>query len=330
MTALIRLLVLLILGLGLAAQAQAHEVRPGALELTEHGDGRLDAVWKRPVSGEAALRLVPHISSGLLDGPPATVQAADGFIIQTWRGLAPAEPGIAGQTVTVNGLAGSITDVFVTVTTAQGLSRHLLLTPAAPSASLAPGVSGVAGYFTLGVMHILTGPDHLMFVLGLMLLVAGRRALLAAISAFTLAHSLTLAATALELVRVRPALVEALVALSVACLAAEVVQARRGRGGLAARLPWAIAFTFGLLHGFAFAGALAELGLPRSHIATALLLFNLGVEAGQLLFVGAVLLALALLQRLPWRLPGWLQWIPPYAIGVSATFWFIERVALLL
>jgi hypothetical protein len=163
-------------------------------------------------------------------------------------------------------------------------------------------------------------------VFGLVLLAASKRQLVMAITAFTAAHSTTLAAAALGVVHVPPKPVEAVIALSIAFVALEIVQARQGRIGIAARLPWLVAFAFGLLHGFGFAGALSEIGLPDGHIPLALLFFNLGVEAGQLLFVAAVMALAAAVRfaRLP--LPPWATLVPPYLIGSLAMAWFVQRV----
>jgi hypothetical protein len=190
------------------------------------------------------------------------------------------------------------------------------------------GTAGLAvpAYLRLGIEHILTGVDHLSFVLGLMLLVRGWPMLIKTVTAFTAAHSITLALSALHVIAVRPALIEALVALSILFVAVEVVHSFRGRHGLTQRYPWLIAFVFGLLHGCAFAGALAEIGLPQNAIAVSLFLFNVGVELGQLMFVGVVLGITFGLSKLPHGVPPWARWVPPYAIGALAAFWFIDRL----
>ena len=160
----------------------------------------------------------------------------------------------------------------------------------------------------------------------LLILIGGGRRLVAAVTAFTAAHSLTLALTTLGIIRVHAPTVEAVVALSIVFLAVELVQAAGGRAGLTSRKPWLVPFAFGLLHGFAFAGALAEIGLPRGEIALSLLLFNLGVELGQLLFIAVVLAASWIVSRRAWPLPAWMRLIPPYAVGAFAAAWFIERL----
>ena len=314
----------------IALPVRAHEVRPAYLEITEVAGHRYDVLWKQPAMGEMAVRLVPQISTGWLDMAPSSVETGPGFVIKRWQGLQGATAGLEGQTLTIEGLERTITDVLVNIRFADGQQVQQILKPQSPSLILHSHHSGslaVSAYLQLGIEHILTGFDHLLFVLGLLLLVEGRWRLVTTITAFTVAHSITLAATALGLAQVRPAVVESLVALSIVFLATELVHAWRGRRGLTVRYPWIIAFTFGLLHGFAFAGALADIGLPHGDIPLSLFLFNVGVEIGQLIFVAAALAAIWLLHRLPWRLPRWTRWLPPYAIGSCSTFWFIERMA---
>ena len=179
----------------------------------------------------------------------------------------------------------------------------------------------------LGVDHILSGFDHLTFVLALLLIVSGWRRLLVTVTSFTLAHSITLAAATLGLMWVPGPPVEATIALSILFLASELVKVNRGESSLTARYPWVVAFRFGLLHGFGFAGALIEVGLPQNEIPLALLMFNVGVELGQLLFVAAILLLITLLRKVRADWPAWARQLPAYGIGSIAAFWFIERVS---
>jgi hydrogenase/urease accessory protein HupE len=188
----------------------------------------------------------------------------------------------------------------------------------------------VPAYITLGIEHILTGFDHLSFVLGLMLLVTRLVSLVRTVTAFTVAHSITLALSALHIMKIRAATIEALVAFSIIFVAVEVVHFYRGRQGLTVRYPWLIAFSFGLLHGSAFANALAEIGLPSNAIPMSLFLFNVGVEIGQLMFVALVVTLAWSLTKLPFELPRWTRWVPPYAIGSFAAYWFIDRLAIAL
>jgi hydrogenase/urease accessory protein HupE len=323
------LLTTFVLWLSTGALSSAHEVRPAYLEVTERADGRADVLWKQPSMGAMAIRLVPHISGGLLERPPSSVSTAPNFEIRAWRGLKPGPQGIDGRTVTIEGLDRTITDVLVVVTLKTGDSVQEVLRPQNPSLALHIAKTGMAvpAYLTLGIEHILTGIDHLSFVLGLLLLVHGRVNLFKTITAFTIAHSITLAATTLHLITVQPSLIEALVAFSILFVAVELVHLYQGREGLTVRFPWVIAFTFGLLHGSAFAGALKEIGLPPNDIPLSLLLFNVGVELGQLLFVAAIMALGWLISKLPRALPAWTRWVPPYAIGGFAGFWFLERLS---
>ena len=312
--------------------AWAHEVRPAYLQIDETAPGRYAIVWKQPVVSDMALHLVPHLSGGWLETPPGTVFVTPLYRIETWS--VPARASLAGQTLFVEGLERSITDVLVRANVKGQKPYQAILRHDAPSLVFAfDGAEGLRlpAYLLLGVEHILTGPDHLCFVLGLMLLVGLRWRLIKAITAFTVAHSLTLAAAALGFVHFPSAVIEALVAMSILFLATELVHARQGHAGLTVRYPWAIAFIFGLLHGLAFAGALADVGLPPNAIPEALFLFNVGVELGQLLFIAAAAAAMLALAWLSRRLPRWWESlrgeIPPYAIGSFAAFWFIERLA---
>lgn len=322
------LLTTFVLWLSVGTLCFAHEVRPAYLEVTERTDGRVDVLWKQPSTGAMAVRLVPHISGGLVERPPSSVSSAPNFEIRAWRGLKPGAQGIDGRTITIEGLDRTITDVLVVVTLKTGDSVQEVLRPQNPSLALHIAKTGLAvpAYLTLGIEHILTGVDHLSFVLGLLLLVRGRVLLFKTITAFTIAHSITLAATTLHLITVQPSLIEALVAFSILFVAVELVHLYQGREGLTVRFPWVIAFTFGLLHGSAFAGALKEIGLPPNDIPLSLLLFNVGVELGQLLFVAAIMTLGWLISKLPRALPAWTRWVPPYAIGGFSGFWFLERL----
>ena len=311
----------------------AHEVRPAYLEITENAQQRFDVLWKQPSMGTLALRLVPRVSNGLLDAPPAEASASNSFALRRWTDRPQTRDSFDGATIRIEGLEHSITDALVAVSFANGQTVQEILKAGRPSFVVhlrGTGKTAVPTYLVLGIEHILTGFDHLSFVLGLLLLVRGRLTLLKTITAFTVAHSITLGAASLGYVHVSAPVIESLVALSIVFVAVELARSYRGHEGLTARYPWVIAFTFGLLHGFAFAGSLADIGLPPQHIPGALLLFNLGVEIGQLLFVGAALGALALLRRFAAQPPLWTRWAAPYAIGALASFWMIQRVHLLV
>jgi hydrogenase/urease accessory protein HupE len=308
--------------------ACAHEVRPAYLSISEDARHHYELRWKQPNLGDQAVHLVPRLSNGWLDAAADEEQLTPRFLLRVWHREAAAGETLEGQSLRIEGLERTITDVLVEARLADGRELRTVLKPRQPEVVLGfrPRGLEVTAYLGLGVEHILGGVDHLLFVLGLMLLVRQRAQLLQTITAFTVAHSLTLAGTALGWLRVQPALVEVLVALSIVCLALELVRAYRGQRGIAHEYPGLIAFSFGLLHGSAFAGALADVGLPRDALALSLLLFNLGVELGQLLFIAAMLIATALLRRLPWPVPHWTRWIPPYAIGSCSAFWSLERL----
>ena len=282
--------------------------------------------------GEFALHLVPHLSGGWLEGAPATLEITSGFSIETWQIAPGARPALDGQTIAIEGLRGTITDALVAIRLADGSSWQRILTPAhsAEQLSLRSRSSGTSSAFlTLGIEHILTGIDHLLFVLGLLLIVEGRGMLLKTITAFTLAHSITLAIATLGLVRVPVPFVNAAIALSILFLGPEIVRRWRAETSFTLRYPWVVAFMFGLLHGFGFASGLATIGLPVHELPWAILLFNLGVEIGQLIFVGLILwLSHAfhvLMIRWPW--PSWL--LPAYSVGTLGAFFTIQRVILL-
>jgi len=319
---------ILLLGL-IGLPALSHEVRPAFLQITEQPNHRYDILWKQPSMGTMAVHLEPQISGGLLDAPPSDIESSASFQIRRWHNLDAGTQGLEGRTLRIDGLEQTITDVLVSIALLNGDSSQQILRPREPSMTLHLTGNGraVPAYITLGIQHILTGIDHLSFVLGLILLVRSRITLIKTITAFTVAHSITLAATTLHFIAPRPSLIEALVALSILFVAVELVHHYRGRNGLTVRYPWLIAFTFGLLHGCAFASALTEIGLPQHAIPLSLLLFNVGVELGQLMFIAAVLAIGWALTRLPKEVPVWTRWVPPYAIGSFAAFWFIERLS---
>jgi hydrogenase/urease accessory protein HupE len=257
--------------------------------------------------------------------------------ITRWTAKCPG--GLEGGTIQIEGLDRTTTDVLVRFDFADGENQAHRLTSSDPSFRVPARPSNldvVRTYTLLGINHILLGIDHLSFVLALLLLVKGTRRTIATVTAFTLAHSLTLAGATLGFVQVPGPPIEAVIALSIVFVAAEIVHSRQGNPGLTERYPWIVAFTFGLLHGFGFAGALSEVGLPRTAIPVALLCFNLGVEIGQLLFIACVLTLFALGRQLGRRVKllrsdqPWASWIgaaPPYAIGSIAVFWMFQRIA---
>jgi hypothetical protein len=311
-----------------SATCTAHEVRPSYLELREERAGEFDVLFKTPMRGELRLALTAAFSGRAEAITPMTTRATGDAAVQTWRFRA-LDP-VRGQTVRVDGLENTMTDALVRVVFADGTAWVRRLTPQEPSATIPRLQSGwsVAGlYIGLGVEHILLGIDHLLFVLALILITRVTWLLVKTVTAFTVAHSITLALATLGYVRVPSAPVEALIALSIVFVAVEIVRLRQGREGLTAKAPWLVAFAFGLLHGLGFAGALSQVGLPADHIPAALLFFNIGVEIGQLLFIAASLRLWALVRSIRVSAPRGAEMAAPYAIGSVAMFWVIERVA---
>ncbi len=310
------------------ALAMAHEIRPALLEIVEREGGRLDVTWKVPTRGRRALALTPVLPPTLALLTPPSERTVPGAWIQnsTYRGDAGS---LVVERIAIDGLSGVQTDVLLRINLLDGTTHLTILRPASPSWQVperATKTEVVSSYWRMGVIHILEGVDHLLFVLALLLIVTGFRKLLQTVTAFTLAHSLTLAAATLGFVHVPPAPTEAVISLSILFLAVEVVRKHQGEVGLTERRPWLVALLFGLFHGLGFAGALSEVGVPAHEVPLALLMFNVGVETGQVLFVVAAVAALALLQRLPLpAVPGGWR-IAPYAIGTTAAFWTIERV----
>lgn len=313
-----------------ASLATAHEVRPGLLQLTETQTDRFALLWRVPARGEATLALAPRLPETCRTvGLPE--RRRDGARAEERREIL-CDGGLAGRTVAIDGLARLRTDVLVRVDYLNGSAETQRATPSAPEVTLAGRrdfVQVAATYLLLGIEHILLGIDHLLFITALLLLVSGWRLLLGTVTAFTLAHSITLAGATLGVVTMPATLIECLIALSIVVVAAEVVLRHRGETGIAIERPWLIAFGFGLLHGFGFAGALSAVGLPPEAVPTALLFFNLGVEAGQILFIATSLLVVRALTSLgAGSAPVWRPGIA-YGIGTIAAFWAVERTAAL-
>ena len=312
-----------------ASPSLAHEVRPAYLELRQTDLETYDVLWKVPGRGEdLRLGLYVELPAGCTNVTAPRMSFANNAFTERWS--VKCAGGLTGSTIRIAGLTATMTDVLVRLEHLDGTTQVTRLTPDNPSfvVEAAPRALEVAcTYLMLGVEHILLGIDHLLFVLALLMLVKGWRRLLGTITAFTVAHSITLALATLGFVHVPSAPVEAVIALSIMFVAAEIVHTRAGREGVTARAPWIVAFTFGLLHGFGFAGALSEVGLPAGHIPLALLFFNIGVEVGQLLFITAVLTLAVLVRRLRTPLPRQAEFVPPYIIGSVAMFWVMQRVA---
>jgi hydrogenase/urease accessory protein HupE len=326
---------ILTLTLATAGIVKAHEVRPGYFELKEVDEQTYDLLWKVPAKGDRRLGLYVRLPEHCSNSESVSRFTGDAYI-ERWQ--ATCRGGLAGGIITIDGLSASRTDVLARVEHGDGSTQTARLTPSQPEFKVL-GASDPAAvaltYFKLGVEHILLGFDHLLFVLALLLLVGGWRRLVGTITAFTLAHSLTLAAATLGWVQMPQAPVEAVIALSIMFVAVEILHRQQGQMGIAVRKPWVVAFVFGLLHGLGFAGALREVGLPDHAIPLSLALFNVGVEAGQLLFMAAVFLLFWLVKELMGRRAAaadgasWLDDVvtraASYMIGTLAAFWLMER-----
>jgi len=323
---------LVIIGLLLLVEIiEAHEIRPAFLGITEDKDHTVTILWKQPVAGDIGIKLIPHLSSGWLEKEPTELSGSHSFFIKKWI-VKEGKESIAGQTITIEGLDQTITDVLVNISLANGKTFSQIIKPTDPTYAISANAKPlqIISYVFLGIEHILEGVDHLLFVLGFLLLVTDKKLLLKTITAFTIAHSITLTAATLKWVTVQPAVVEAVIALSIVFMAVELVHCYQGRPGLTAKYPWLIAFSFGLLHGFGFAGALADVGLPEHAIPLTLFLFNVGVEIGQLIFVVVVLGIIWLVRKSKVHVPAIIKWVPPYAIGSFAAMWFIQRLLVII
>ena len=326
---MIRLLAL-VAALLLAGQtARSHEVRLAYLEIEQTSADRYDVTWKVPgLSDKLHLGLQVLLpADGVNLTNPITARNRDSF---STRWTYQRTGGLGGGTIGIGGLELSAVDVLVRLQDQSGASQNIRLTNASPSfvvGEAAPALEVAGTYTLLGIEHILKGFDHLLFVLALLILVKGSARLFTTITAFTLAHSITLAGATLGIFSVPGPPIEATIALSIVFVASEIVHGYQGRSGLTARYPWVVSFTFGLLHGFGFATALSEVGLPSSAIPIALLFFNVGVEIGQLMFVSAVFIVIFVGRMTRITLPDWTAKIVPYAIGSMAMFWVIQRLS---
>jgi hydrogenase/urease accessory protein HupE len=307
--------------------AAAHRLSPAYFGLTETAPNTFDVQWKVSISGGLAAVLEPQVPAGCALSEGVRTYVIDD--VRTQHGAVQCPGGLGGKQFTVNGLGETQTDVLLRVDYLDGSSSNQRLTRDEPTVTipLRPSSFDVVRTYTgLGIEHILLGIDHLLFVLALLLLVRGVRRLVATVTAFTLAHSITLGAATLGFVHVPPAPVEAVIALSILFLASELARRRAGRpADLTERFPWVVAFSFGLLHGFGFAGALSEVGVPAQAVPLALLFFNVGVEIGQLAFIAAVFGLGWLVRASAFRVPpGWHR-AAAYGIGSVAAFWVVQR-----
>lgn len=309
------------------ATVHAHELRPAYLELHETAADQFSVMWKVPAIGERRLALNVRFPEGCKDlQEPATTFQSGAYIE---RSRIACSPSLRGRKIAIDGLRTSLTDALVRVETLDGAIQVARLMPETPEVLVTGRQSTVEiakTYVRLGIEHILQGYDHLLFVLALMLLIGNRWMLLKTVTAFTLAHSITLAGATFGWFSLPQLPVEACIALSISFVAAEILRNGTRTRDEGSAATWIMAFAFGLLHGFGFAGALQDVGLPHGDVPLALLTFNLGVEAGQLLFIGCVLLlsagarSLFHIQSVP------VTTLLGYTIGTVSMFWLLERL----
>ena len=318
----------LMLNVMFCGDVSAHESQPGLLQITQQDANHYEVLWRAPIYFGK-----PHPASLKLPANWKTVrpmtrrQLKDSELYQYYVSVDAGS--IHGSIILLPGLETTTTDVLMRVVYADGSSSTTIIKPGEPRVTIEGPRSAwwVAwDYTVLGTEHILSGIDHLLFVLALLLIVTGTRTLLITISSFTLAHSITLAAATLGWLWVPGPPVEAVIALSILFLASELLKVNRGQQSLTASYPWLVAFTFGLLHGFGFAGALTQVGLPQNEIPLALLMFNVGVEIGQLMFIVVMFLIIKALHKIRYKWPQWVYQFPAYGIGGIAALWFVERV----
>ncbi|MDH3734863.1 MAG: HupE/UreJ family protein [Gemmatimonadota bacterium] len=319
------------LAIALPKGVAGHDVRPGYLELREQADGTFAVVWKQPTKSEVPLEVDLVFPAGCRVSGVRQETAADGQVRFHARLTCP--EGLTDQTIRLAGLEGLQTDVLVEIHYTNDTKETHLVRPASPSLVVggAPSViDRVFAYLGLGMAHIALGVDHLLFVLGLLLIVRDRRTLIKTITSFTVAHSITLGIATLGFASAPTVPLNAVIALSILFLGPEIVRVWRGQTSFTIRHPWVVAFAFGLLHGFGFASGLTSMGLPQSEIPLALLFFNVGVEIGQIVFVLLVLALVRSFRTLEIRWPRWVQAAPGYAVGSLGAMWTIDRVLVLM
>jgi hydrogenase/urease accessory protein HupE len=309
--------------------AFSDEFSPALLQINERDNRWLDVTWKVPVRQNRGLSLTPVLPEFLQVVGPVTTKQVPGAWVQYSTYQTNGQT-LTGQVLSIDGLAAAQTDVLIRVALQDGSQYSTILRTGKNAYTIpeqATKLDVATAYWGMGTIHILEGADHLLFVLALMLIVSGLTSLLKAVTAFTVAHSITLVLATLGMVHMPASPTEAIIALSIVFLAVEIIHKHQGKLGVTERWPWMIAFIFGLFHGLGFAGALSEIGVPQYEVPLALFMFNVGVETGQLLFIAAVLSLMAVVKRVPVKMPKGSWRFMPYSIGSVAAFWTIERVA---
>jgi hydrogenase/urease accessory protein HupE len=325
---MIRLVFLAMVSVFLALPAAAHELMPAYLDIDEIAAERYAISWKVPARGEMKLALYVELPAGCRQVTEPAGGHVESAHVTRWQSIC--DGGLAGKTISINGLSSTYTDALVRITHLTGMHQTSRISPDGPDMVVAASPTAIdtaRTYFLLGMEHIMLGFDHLLFVFALLLLISRPKTLVLTITSFTVAHSITLAFATMGIAAMAQPPIEALIALSIMFVASEIIRSYRGSRDLSSRYPWLISFIFGLLHGFGFGGALRDIGLPQTDVPLALLTFNLGVEAGQLIFVGLALAALACIRLLVSHDLSRLRYWLAYLIGTMSAFWFVQRVA---
>ena len=309
----------------------AHESRPAYLEIKETAPNQFSLLFRTPVLSGMRLPIMLKLPDGVQNvKAPEVQELADSLVERRWIDAGP--NGLAGQRIEFPGLQGTITDVLVRVEMLDGRSWTVIVHPSQPWVEITAAqtrLQVMGSFIVQGMRHILFGADHMLFVLGLLLIVKDRWMLLKTITAFTVAHSITLAIATLGYAEAPVLPLNAAIALSILFLGPEIVRSWRGETSFTIRHPWVVAFAFGLLHGFGFASALTSAGLPKAELPVALLSFNVGVEIGQLSFVALILLLERAFRILEVRWPRWAEALPGYTVGSLGAFWTVQRLAIM-
>jgi hydrogenase/urease accessory protein HupE len=317
--------------LALVPSLWAHESRPAYLEVKETAPGRFSLLWRTPTLSGMRLPIALRLPDDVRNlKEPSTQELTDSEITRYWIEAGP--NGLAGERIEFPGLQATITDVLVRVEMLDGRSWTTIVHPSQPWVEITAAqtrLQVMGSFIVQGIRHILFGADHMLFVLGLLLIVKDRWMLLKTITAFTVAHSITLAIATLGYAEAPVLPLNAAIALSILFLGPEIVRSWKGETSFTIRHPWVVAFAFGLLHGFGFASALTSAGLPKAELPVALLSFNVGVEIGQLSFVALILLLERAFRILEVRWPRWAEALPGYAVGSLGAFWTVQRLAIM-
>jgi hypothetical protein len=312
--------------------ARGHEMRPAYLELKETAAGQFNLLWRIPVMNRQRLPIALELPDGLKDLKQPRVAALADSLVER-RSIDAGPNGLAGKRIDFTGLETTTTYALVRVEMLDGRNWTTIVHPSQPWVEIAASQSKLAlmgTYIVEGIRHIIFGVDHLLFVLGLLLIVKNWLALIETVTAFTIAHSITLAVATFGYADAPSLPLNAAIALSILFLGPEIVRVWRGQTSFTIRHPWVVAFVFGLIHGFGFASALTSAGLARANIPIALLSFNVGVEFGQISFIVLVYALERSFRQLEIRWPLWATALPGYTVGTLGAFWTIQRTAILL